>query len=30
MRANKMCAILGNVYECPELLPLTEKRPLAT
>ena len=25
-----MCAILGNVYECPELLPLTEKRPLAT
>ncbi|MGM0166404.1 glucose-1-phosphate adenylyltransferase, GlgD subunit [Enterococcus sp. AZ135] len=30
MRANKMCAIMGNVYECPELLPLTEKRPLAT
>ncbi|MDT2737585.1 glucose-1-phosphate adenylyltransferase subunit GlgD [Enterococcus pseudoavium] len=30
MRANKMCAILGNVHECPELLPLTEKRPLAT
>ncbi len=25
-----MCAILGNVHECPELLPLTEKRPLAT
>nr|WP_239585093.1 glucose-1-phosphate adenylyltransferase subunit GlgD [Enterococcus xiangfangensis] len=25
-----MNAILGNVYECPELLPLTEKRPLAT
>lgn len=25
-----MCAILGNVYECPELFPLTEKRPLAT
>lgn len=25
-----MCAIMGNVYECPELLPLTEKRPLAT
>lgn len=30
MRANKLCAILGNVYECPELLPLTEKRPWAT
>ncbi|MDT2770998.1 glucose-1-phosphate adenylyltransferase subunit GlgD [Enterococcus pseudoavium] len=30
MRANKMCAILGDVHECPELLPLTEKRPLAT
>lgn len=25
-----MCAILGDVHECPELLPLTEKRPLAT
>ncbi|MBO1306806.1 glucose-1-phosphate adenylyltransferase subunit GlgD [Enterococcus sp. 669A] len=30
MRANKMCAILGNAHECQELMPLTEKRPLAT
>lgn len=30
MRANEMCAILGNVHEYQDLLPLTEKRPLAT
>lgn len=29
MRANKLCAILGNELEYNELLPLTEKRPLS-
>lgn len=30
MRTNKMCAILGNLNRFKELLPLTDKRPLAT
>lgn len=30
MRTNKMCAIMGNLNRHQELMPLTEKRPLAT
>lgn len=30
MRTNKMCAILGNLNQFKDLLPLTENRPLAT
>lgn len=30
MKANKMCAILGNEHEYSGLMPLTENRPLST
>lgn len=30
MKTNKMCALVGNLHRYDELLPLTERRPLAT